>query len=169
MAKHNDWYGETFKAWPKQAGNKPTEVMLKTVHAFGRPGKQSMALAMAMRPEGVTASQVLLALSAPQNNHRVKVLRQGYFKQVPASKTAANHTVYKVELTAKGKAKADRAAAAPEVTDAEVTKGNGGKVKAKPVKKARKAKVKVNVPADMPAPVSDGADTAPPVDTGAVS
>lgn len=107
------YYKAAFKGWPKQAGDKPTAALLATAHMFGRPGKQSLALAMALRDNGVTGAQVVLACGAPQNNHRTAVVKRGYFKNVAAPLTDAGHKVYRVELTAKGNAKLTKVAAEP--------------------------------------------------------
>ena len=56
--------GVTAAVQAKAMGNKPTADMLTTAHYFGRAGKQSLALAMAMRPEGVTAGQIIMACGA---------------------------------------------------------------------------------------------------------
>jgi hypothetical protein len=70
------------KAWPvKQLGPKPSDELLATAHAFGRAGKQSLALAMAMRECGVTQGQIQIACGAPQNNHRIGLVRDGTFKR----------------------------------------------------------------------------------------
>lgn len=141
MTNHATYYSKTlFKGWPKQAGNKPGDDLLGIAHTFGRAGKQSMALAMALRPEGVSAPQVTLACGAPQNNHRIKLCGQGYFKVVEAPKTEQGHTVYRVELTAKGKAKVERvkaaSAAALTASPAKPKRERKAKVTAEPVTEA---------------------------------
>lgn len=114
-------YAPQFKGWQAKAmGSKPSDESLQTAHWFGRAGKQSLALAMAMRPEGVTGAQVVMACGAPQNNHRRDVLASGYFKREAVPATEAGHTVYKVTLTAKGEAAIKRRteqAAAGALTD----------------------------------------------------
>ena len=108
-----NWYGTVFKSWQaKLAGSKPTAEMLATAHAFGKPGKQSLALAMAMRDEGVTNSQIMVACGNPQNNHRRGLIEAALFKRLPVAPAAAGHTVYKIELTAKGNAAIQRREAA---------------------------------------------------------
>jgi hypothetical protein len=130
MSKHDatQWYTAQFKAWPKQAGPKPTAELLETVHRLGaRPGKQAMANAMYLRECGATTAQVCMVVGAPQLN-KMRALRDSakVIKQIPASKNEAGHTVYRIELTAKGLNKVKAAAEAP--------------VDAKPVKAKRKAK-----------------------------
>ena len=129
--KQTDYYGGMFKAWAKQIGRKPTEGELATVHALGaRPGKQAMANAMYLRPCGATTGQVCMVVGAPQLN-KMRALRDGdkVIKQLPANKTAEGHTVYRIELTAKGENKV-KAVTAKLAVDAE----------AKPVKVKRKVK-----------------------------
>ncbi len=139
MSKANnaaDWYATTFKQWPKLAGSKPSAELLDTIHKLGcRNGKQALANAMYMRPEGATSGQIVMACGAPQLN-KMRQLRDDMklIRQVPTPKNEAGHTVYRIELTAKGTAKVAKVAAAPVEGD-------------KPAKAKRKAK------ADKPAPV----------------
>lgn len=152
MSKHNDaaWYADTFKAWPtKVAGAKPTADMLKAAHVFGKPGKQSLALAMAMRDGGVTAPQIEAVCERPQNNHRKRVIKLGYFTRVPTP-ADGTYTVYKISLTDKGKA---RLASGDGMTKAPAEKPVKP-AKAKPVKKARKPKA-VKVEAAPVEPVNE--------------
>jgi len=139
MAKNSHY---DFSKWPtKAAGAKPTIEQVNVSHAFGKPGKQSLALAMAMRPIGATANQVLAAVEAvfnvpggrPQNNHRTRVIKAGYFTRLPMQAGGdGNHTCYAIKLTPKGQAHIDSGAT------------YAAKVEAKPVKvvKAKKAKAK---------------------------
>lgn len=152
MAKQQqtDWYANLFSAWPtKMVGRKPTNAELATAHAFGKAGKQSLALALAMREAGVTASQIQIVCGAPQNNHRRGLITEGMFKRVPTPADSLNHTVYKIELTAKGKAvvdgKTSTKTAKPDKAAKPATK-----------KAARKPRVKAPVteaPAMVAAPV----------------
>lgn len=153
MTKQNvdvtTWYKGAFKAWPKAVGDKPTADQLTVAHAFGRPGKQSLGLALAMRDGGVTGGQIAMACGAAQNNHRTKVIKVGWFKRLPASPGADGHTVYRIELTAKGQAKLAKVAAA---VAADTAVGDAAPAKAK--RKASKRKAKVNtVDAPATAPV----------------
>jgi hypothetical protein len=144
----NDWYTLT-KARPiwgrnGECGTWPTLEQLNTAHVFGKAGKQSLALAMAMRPEGVTNAQIVQACGASQNNHRVKLVRDlRLFDRVPANPNHLNHTVYKIELN-----KAGAAEVAKKTARTDKLPGKHGKheqnaaVKTAPVIKA-KAKVKL--------------------------
>lgn len=141
----------------KGAGPAPTADALRIAHVFGRPGKQSFALAMAMRDAGMTAGQMSVACGAPQNNHRIALIKKGYFKAVTMPQTENGHTVYRIALTAKGQAKVDKALAAA-AADAPVT----GKAKAK---RKAKAPATADAPAIAPAdaPQADAPVTAEPV------
>lgn len=141
-------YTAQLKVWSKQLGGKPTAELLETAHCFGRPGKQSLALAMAMRAEGVTAGQIIMACGAPQNNHRRDVIAAGWFKRdMNAAPNDAGHTVYKINLTPKGEAEAKKRVAATEAT---TLPGD------KPAKPAKKGKAKpAETPAETPAAVTD--------------
>lgn len=162
MTQISKVYAPLFKGWQvKVMGAKPADDLLATAHAFGRPGKQSLALAMAMRPEGVSGAQIVMACGAPQNNHRRGLIAGGQFKRdmsVPPNEQG--HTVYRVTLTAKGEAAMKRKA------EAEAKAALTGDVPASGKAKARKAAGKgkgrkVKAPATTPAaPVNDGT-TAP--------
>src|SRR5690348_1544977 len=103
-------YAKFFKAWPvKQVGRKPTEAELATVHAFARPGKQALALALMLRESGVTGAQIVMACGAPQLNKMRDTVAKGLAKRLPAPMTAEGHTVYRLALTAKGTAKVAKA------------------------------------------------------------
>lgn len=99
-----NWYSTTFKAWQaKQVGSKPTAEQLASIHNLGaRPGKQAMACAMALRPEGVTAAQIVQVCGAPQLNKMRGFITDGLLKRIPTAPNALGHSVYKLELTAKG-------------------------------------------------------------------
>lgn len=149
-------YVNMTKGWAKQAGTKPTGEALATVHALGaRPGKQAMALAMALRPEGVTGPQIVLACGAPQLNKMRDTAAKGLVKFVAMPITEAGHKVYRIELTAKGTAKVDKAKAAPADADTKA---------AKPRKAAKPSKPKADkaAPAVTTAPAAP-ADAAPAV------
>lgn len=156
-----NWYGDVFKAWPaKLVGNKPTAEMLQAIHGLkARPGKQALACAMGLRPEGVTAAQIVIACGAPQLNKMRGFITDALLKRLPVAPTENGHTVYKLEVTAKGKQRIARTEAEAAKADAE---GEGtakapakakGKAKAK---KAAKAKV-TETPADISVGVADGA------------
>ena len=73
--KHISYYTNVMQQWSKPLGAKPSEAQLALAHVFGRPGKQSFAVAMALRDGGVTGGQIKLASSlfdgkaTPQLNH----------------------------------------------------------------------------------------------------
>lgn len=142
-------YTEQFKAWPTALiGPKPTAEMLTNVHRLGlRPGKQALANAMACRDKGVTAGQIVIACGAPQLNKMRDLITDALVKRVAVPKTPEGHTVYKLELTAKGKARIERSA------KAELKADEAGKVDApaKPAKGTRKAKADKVAPATVDA------------------
>lgn len=157
-------YANFFADWQvKLLGAKPTVDMLTSAAAFcghGTPGKQCLALAMAMRPEGVTAGQMQIACGGPQHNFRRGLVTDGHLKPVATPKNAAGHTVYRVELTAKGKAyiaKADKA-------DAEKAAKADKPATAKPAKPraAKPAKADAVTVTPAPAPVTAPADAGQP-------
>lgn len=73
--KHAAYYTNVFNQWGKTLGPKPTEAQMALAHVFGRPGKQSLVVAMALRDTGVTRVQMLAAAGlfdgrpTPQLNH----------------------------------------------------------------------------------------------------
>lgn len=124
-----------FKGWSaKHLGSKPTDEMLATVHALGlRPGKQALANAMMLRPEGASGSQVVMATGAPQLNRMRGLVAAGVVKRdMNAPANPQGQSVYKLNLTPKGELAIKRAA-----TLAEKAALDGGEVKA-----PKKAKVK---------------------------
>lgn len=153
MSKSNEvanWYGSVFKSWQvKQLGPKPTADMLASIHGLGaRPGKQALASAMALRDCGVTAGQIVIACGAPQLNKMRGFITDALLKRLPVSPSAEGHTVYKLELTAKGnqriaradKVAADKAAAGETKADKPVAKAAGKAKGAAKVKAKAKAK-----------------------------
>lgn len=168
--KASDWYGEAFKTWAvKTHGPRVTNDQLALAHLFGRPGKQSLALAMALRPDGATGSQIMFACDGkPQNNHRTGLIQAGLFKRVAPMQAGDGHTVYKVELTAKGTKRVEtltqRAAEAAQRAEAEA---EGDKPKAKPAKRTstRRKPAKGKPEAEAPkAPTADRLPVVSPVD-----
>ena len=138
------FYAPMFKAWSKAHGSKPTAEMLNSVHGLGaRPGKQALASAMALRPEGVTGSQIILATGAPQLNKMRGFITDALLKRLPAPPSAEGHKVYRLELTAKGKARIESAAKREAALAAAGKAADGDKpakpAKAKPASKPRKA------------------------------
>jgi hypothetical protein len=111
-----NWYGNVFKSWNVKAlGPKPTAEMLANIHGLqARPGKQALACAMALRDCGVTAGQIVIACGAPQLNKMRGFITDALLKRLPVAPSAEGHTVYKLELTAKGKQRVERTAKAAE-------------------------------------------------------
>jgi len=149
-----NWYGNVFKSWNVKAlGPKPTAEMLASIHGLqARPGKQALACAMALRDCGVTAGQIVIACGAPQLNKMRGFITDALLKRLPVAPSPEGHTVYKLELTAKGKQRVERTAKAAEAkVDAGKADAAEKPAKAKPVKAkaatkaARKAKVKAAV------------------------
>lgn len=71
-------YQPYLASWVKEAGKRPTvkELRLVESHNLARPGsKAAFALAMALRPEGVTQPQIIKVLGQPFRN-KVKEVRQ---------------------------------------------------------------------------------------------
>lgn len=147
MNKASDNYAVELKAWqPKVHGPKPSEAELSTAHAFGKPGKQSLALALALREGGVTGDQMKLVSAlrdgkpTPHLNHMKLLVKAGSFTR------AATPGVYKVTLTPTGKRWVEKATLdAKPVTDAVKAEGATkatpkAKATDKPTVKAAKAK-----------------------------
>lgn len=164
MSNETNWYGNVFKSWNiKHLGAKPTAEMLATIHGLqARPGKQALACAMALRDCGVTAGQIVMACGAPQLNKMRGFITDALLKRLPVAPSAEGHTVYKLELTAKGKQRVERTAKALEAKAAAGEADTADKpVKAKAaVKAARKAKVKAAVAAKADETAINEADTA---------
>lgn len=153
-------------AGAKHLGPKPSEQHLTTALAFSKhqkPGKETFALAMAMRDAGVTAGQIQIACGAPQNNHRRGLITEGLFKRdMTVPNTEQGHTVYKITLTAKGEAAIKRReAAAAKATVDGGTADKPAKVKKAKASKPRTRKAKV-VPVSEPAPVAPEAPASDP-------
>jgi len=142
MSKHDDvlgHYADVFKAWPKQLGAKPSREALAAIHGLGaRPGKQALANALAMRPEGVTGSEIVIACGAPQLNKMRGFITDGLVKR-EALPPRGGHTVYKITLTSKGQQRINKA-----------TKP----VEAAPAKPVKKPKAKVEKPVEPVEPVT---------------
>lgn len=52
--KHSGFYTNVLANWHKALGPKPTEAQLSLAHVFGKPGKQAMGIAMALRDGGMS-------------------------------------------------------------------------------------------------------------------
>jgi hypothetical protein len=130
-----NWYGTVFKSWPvKQLGPKPTADQLASIHNLGaRPGKQALAIAMGLRDCGVTNSQIVIACGAPQLNKMRGYITDAFLKRLPVSPSPEGHTVYKLEVTPKGKQRIERTLKAAAKAD-EAGKADSDKPAAKPAK-----------------------------------
>jgi len=133
--KHISYYTNVTTQWSRELGTKPTEAQLSLAHVFGRPGKQSLAVALALRDGGVTGAQIKLASSlfdgkaTPQLNHMRDLIKARMFTReaVPGA--------YAITLAPKGQQFVDLhgAKAAEKLAD---------KASDKPAKKAKPAKAK---------------------------
>jgi hypothetical protein len=136
-----DYAKATFKRWQvKTMGQRPTDEMLTTAAHFakGKPGKFALCLAMALRPEGVTAAEMVNAVGDPKHNVRRELIKQKLITYLDGEgnvlgpdghyTNAAGHRVYHVGLTAKGTAFIDRQvarAAKAATVAADAGKANG--------------------------------------------
>ena len=141
MSNHLANYNMT--AWPKAAGPRVTEAQLATAHAFGRPGKQTLAVAMRLREKGATAGEVLAAVEAlfnvpggrPQNNFSKALVAAGYFSRDPATMLRDGATCYRFTLAPKGQSFIDG-----HGVKAQGKASDKGKATAKAARKPRAAK-----------------------------
>jgi len=161
---HTDWYGNVFKAWQgKVLGAKPTAEMLQSIHGLGaRPGKQALACAMALRSEGVTAGQIVIACGAPQLNKMRGFITDALLKRQAVAPSSEGHTVYKLELTAKGKQRIERTEKAAAAKAAEGAAEAPAKAKGKA--KAKKAVKATHDEAVQGANLASGINDAPQVE-----
>ena len=90
QVKHVSYYTNVMQSWSKgELGKAPSEAQLALAHVFGRPGKQSMAVAMALRDGGVTGQQIKLASAlfdgkaTPQLNHMRDLIAAKQFERLP--------------------------------------------------------------------------------------
>jgi hypothetical protein len=150
--KHIAFYTNVMTQWGRDLGPKVTEAQLALAHVFGKPGKQSLVVAMALRADGVTRGQMLGAAAlfdgkpTPQLNH---------MRALVNAKLLTRQPVPGAYVLVKGP-KAD------QYIDLHGAKAASTAAEAKPVKvkasKPRKAKAaKVEVPAAEVTPV----ETAP--------
>lgn len=143
MSKNENtgWYDTVLKAWPKQAGAKPSVENFATAHKLGcRPGKQALAMAMYLRDGGATDGQVKLAAivqwgsSGSHHNKRRDLVGAGLVKAKPVVSDAQGHKVYAIALTDKGTKKLAAEPKAATEKPAKVTKAKTAKAaKAEPV------------------------------------
>ncbi len=96
-------YAEQFKNWPsKFVGAKPTAEQLETYHKLGaRHGLQCLAGAMALRDNGVTGAEIVMACGNPQLNKMRGFISDALVKRLPMPKRQG-HEVYKLVVTPKG-------------------------------------------------------------------
>ncbi len=147
--------------WSKAFGPHPTADQLTIAHAFtARPGKQALAMACALRADGVTRDQ-MSGISAANDGkatfHANKIDQQvkaGVFTRNPAFKG------WQLTLTPRGKAfmkqAIDGKAAKATAPDAE----KPVKAKARKPRKARTPKAPVTEPAPQHAGTNDGGGSA---------
>jgi hypothetical protein len=145
--KHIDNYTNVMKQWGKELGPKPTEANLALAHVFGRPGKQSFIVALALRDAGVTRGQMLNACAlfdgkaTPQLNHMRALIAAKMFSR------DTGHTGYKLTQGPKAQAFIDlHGAKAVEKAAAKPDKAPAKKRTSKPRKAA--GEVAVMVPAE---------------------
>ena len=148
--KHVSYYTNVMQQWSKALGPKPSEAQLATAHVHGRPGKQSLVVAMALRDCGVTRGQMLEAAGlydgkpTPQLNHMRALVDSRMFTRQPVP------GAYVLTVGPKHQQYAD-------LHGAKAAADKPAKVKAAKVSKPRKAKVTATVeavaPVTEPAPV----------------
>lgn len=159
MSNDNNWYSNVFKSWQvKQLGPKPTVDQLAAIHKLNaRPGKQALACAMALRECGVTGAQIVIACGAPQLNKMRGFITDALLKRLPASPSPEGHTVYRLEVTPKGKQRIQRSEAQAAKADAE---GKGTADEKQPTKAKAKGKGKGTVKAKAKGKPKAKAETA---------
>lgn len=133
----------------KALGRVPSNEVFAIVHVFARPGKQALVLAMAMRPEGVTAAQMAqssMLFDGKATYHRNKLKAQHQGTSAPFD-GGLRDGAYHLTLNANGKAIVARKA------EGAVSKPTGA-VKGKPATpvapKAVKRPSKPRKPATVP-------------------
>lgn len=156
--KHISYYTNVMQQWGKPLGPKPTEAHLALAHVFGRPGKQSFVVAMALRDDGVTRDQMLTAMSlfdgkaTPQLNHmRALIAAKMFTRETGVSGyklTQGPKAQQFIDLHGAKAVEVAAAKAAPKA--ASKPKGKGKKTKATPVAAAE-------TPASEAVPVTEGA------------
>lgn len=69
--------------WKQDAGRKPTKKLLKEASIFARPNTQDhVVVAMAMRPRGLTQSEVISLFGHPHRNKIRQLVQDKRVKQV---------------------------------------------------------------------------------------
>jgi hypothetical protein len=164
-----DYAKATFKRWQvKTMGQRPTDEMLTTAAHFakGKPGKFALCLAMALRPEGVTAAEMVNAVGDPKHNVRRELIKQKLITYLDGEgqvlgpdghyTNAAGHRVYHVGLTAKGQAFIDRQVA--RAAKAATVAADAGKPKAARVPKGNGQKPTSEAPSPVMVPITERLD-----------
>lgn len=152
----DSFYKPWLDAWQVNImGKAPTQKLLDTAQALGlRPGKQALAVAMGLRPEGVTRLQIIAACGAPQMNRMTGLEKSGYLKRDmnrPPTNDGRNHYVYAYTVTPKGQAFIDNLAkVAADKAAPKPAKPKAAKPAAKPVKVKGAAKPKAAKPKAVP-------------------
>ena len=155
QVKHISNYTNVMQAWHKGLGNKPTEAEFALAHVFGRPGKQSLAVAMALRDGGVTGNQIKLASSlvdgkpTPQLNHMRDLIASKSFERLPVPGS------YALKLAPKGQQFVDLHGAKAVETALSKVKTDKATKAPKKAKGERKAKVATPVAATVETPTSE--------------
>lgn len=139
MSNDQNWYTTAFKSWQtKVLGPKPTAEQLAQIHGLkAKPGKQAMACAMALRDVGVTNAQIVMVCGNPQLNKMRGFITDSYLKRIPVAPDEHGHTVYKLEVTPKGKQRIARSEQQASKLESE---GKGTADEKQPAKAKGKAK-----------------------------
>lgn len=97
-------YRPYLKHFRKDMGAPPSADHFNTAHGLGaRIGsKVAMAIAMYLRPQGATQGQVVTVCGGPQLNKMRGLIEAGFLKRGNLPNNEAGHTVYHVELSARG-------------------------------------------------------------------
>jgi hypothetical protein len=85
--------------WKKAAGDKPkNQIKLVQKHNLARPqSKDALAVAMALRPQGVTQPQIVSVLGKPHRN-KIKHLVSTGKATIVDMPQQAGHKVYRLKL-----------------------------------------------------------------------
>jgi len=91
-------YEPFFANWTRKAGRKPGPKQLKQAHRLARPGtRNALALAMALREQGVTQPQIIRALGTPHRNVIKRVVASKKAK-VKVARSPEGRKVYRLSL-----------------------------------------------------------------------
>jgi hypothetical protein len=163
--KHISYYTNVMQNWSKPLGPKPSEAELALAHVFGRPGKQSFVVALALRGDGVTRGQMLEACSlfdgkpTPQLNHMRALVNAKMFTRlaVPGAYAIEKGPNAQRFIDLHGAKAADKVEAE---TPAKPAKKAAGKRKAKKATPAAQAETPVSEPVQVTAPAPEMQATA---------